>query len=107
MQAPLVDNEGVYTIQRLNNITRATVQQELARVQAGSGRPGFSESQVKLMLTDRDDRGRERTREVLALEDRNAAFQAVIDAHAHPGLARFHQLVEQKCAGVGRRKAAY
>jgi hypothetical protein len=107
LQAPLLDNEGVHTNQRLNNITRAMVAQELARVRAGNGRRGFSESAGKLMFTDRDGRGQQRTREVLALEDRDAAFQEIIDANAHPGLGRFHQLVEQAYAGIGRRKSEW
>ena len=44
---------------------------------------------------------------MLALEDRDAAFQAVLDTNTHPGLGRFHQLAEQAYAGIGRRKAAY
>ena len=107
MQAPLLDNEGVHTNQRLNNITRAMVAQELTRVRAGNGRPGFSESAGKLMFTDRDGRGQQRTREVLALEDRDAAFQEILDGNAHPGLGRFHQLVEQAYAGIGRRKSEW
>ena len=109
LQAPLLDNDEVHVNQRLNNITRLMVQQELARVRAGNGRAGFSESVQggMLIFTDKDDRGQERTREVLALEDRDAAFQEVLDTHAHPGFGRFHQLVEQKYAGVGRRKTAY
>ena len=108
LQAPLLDNTGVHVNQRLNNITRAMVARELARVRAGDGRPGFSESaDGKLMFTDRDARGQERTREVLPLEDRDAAFQAIIDTHQHPGLMRFHQLVERKYAGIGRRKSAW
>ena len=39
------------------------------------------------MLTDWDDRGRERTREVLAVEDRDTTFQEILDTYAHPGLA--------------------
>jgi hypothetical protein len=108
LQPPLLDSETVHTNQRLNNINRTLALQELARVRAGDGRAGFSESVGKLMYTDRDDRGRPRTCEVLPLEDRDAAaFQGIIDTHAHPGLGRFHQLVEQKYVGVGRRKAAY
>ena len=91
--------------QRLNNVTHAMmVAQELARIRAGNGRLGFSESaQGKLMFMGRD-RGRPRTRKVLPLESRDAAFQAVLDTHVHPGLARFHQLVEK---AIGRHKAAY
>ena len=83
------------------------VAQELVRVRAGNGRPGFSESQDRLVFTNRDGRGRPRTRRVLPVEDRDAAFQEIIDANAHPGLGRFHQLVEQAYAGIGRRNAAY
>ena len=106
-EAPPLDNEGVHMNQRLNNITCAMVAQEPARVRAGNGRPGFSESAGKLMFTDRDGRGQQRTREVLALEDRDAAFQEILDANAHPGLGRFHQLVEQAYAGIGRRKSEW
>ena len=107
MQPPLLDSAGVHTNQRLNNITRAMVAQELARVRAGNGRPGFSESAGKLMFTDRDGRGQQRTREVLALEDRDAAFQEILNANAYPGLGRFHLLVEQAYAGIGRRKSEW
>ena len=107
MQPPLLDNMGVHVNQRLNNITRAMAAQELARVRAGNGRPGFGEAQGRLVFTDRDGRGRPRTRRVLALEDRDAAFQEILDANAHPGLGRFHQLVEQAYVGIGRRKTAY
>ena len=95
LQQPLLDNESVHVNQRLNNITRAMVQQELARIRAGNGLPGFSESQSKLMFTDRDERDQQRTRKVLAVEDRDAAFQEILDTHAHPGLGRFHKLVER------------
>ena len=37
LQLPLLDNTGVHVNQRLNNITRAMVAQELARVRAGNG----------------------------------------------------------------------
>ena len=84
LQPSLLDNDAVHINQRLNNINRTLVQQELARVRTGNGRAGFSESAGKLMYTDRDDRGQQRTREVLALEDRDAAFQEIIDTHVHP-----------------------
>ena len=76
-------------------------------MRAGNGQPGFSKSAGKLMFTDQDSRGQQRTREVLALEDCDAAFQAVLDASAHPDLGRFHQLVEKKYAGIGRRKSEW
>ena len=37
LQAPVLDNDGVHVNQRLNNITRLMVKQELARVRAGNG----------------------------------------------------------------------
>ena len=67
LQAPHLDSDRAHVNQRLNNITRVMVAQELARVQAGNGRPRFSESQGKLMFTDRDDWGQERTCEMLVI----------------------------------------
>ena len=58
------------------------------------------------MYTDVDARGVPRTIRVLPIEDRDAAFQAVLDGAAHPGLAHFHQLLEREFAGISHRQAA-
>ena len=74
----------------------------------GGGFEGFGEDTGgSLTYTDVDARGVPRTRRVLPLEDQDAAFQAVLDGTAHPGLARFHQLLEREYAGVSRRQAAH
>ena len=106
LQAPVLDSARAHVNQRLMNMTRAMVAAELARVRAGNGRPGFGERQGALTYADRDERGERRTRDVLAVEDYDAAFAALLDAHKHPGLGRFHALVQRTYAGIGRRKTA-
>ena len=106
LQAPLLDAPQVHVNQRLMNMTRVMKAAELARVRAGYGRPEFGERQGMPTYADRDERGERRTCDVLAVEDYDAAFAALLDAHKHPGLRRFHTLVQRKYAGIGRRKSA-
>ena len=105
LQRPVLTSDSVHVNQRLMNMTRAMVQREADRVRDGNGRPGMSvRDDGALIYTDRDERGRERTRQILPLEDRDTEFQALHEEFQYPGLARFHELVQQRYAGIGRRK---
>ena len=88
-------------------MTRAMVKRELARVRTGNGRPGFGEQQGKLTYEDTDERGERRVRQVLPVEEYDAAFAAILTENMHPGLTRFHALVQRKNAGIGKRKATW
>ena len=43
---------------------------------------------------------------VLPVEERDAVLAQLHKRHGHPGVARFHSLVERQYAGIGRRKIA-
>ena len=100
LQRPVPTSDSVHVNQKLMNMTRAMVQREPDCVRDGNGRRGMSaRDDGALMYTDRDGRGRERTRQILPLEDRDNSFQALHEEYQYSGLTRFHELVQQSLQG--------
>ena len=82
-QPPALDstNPNLKTSQKYNNITRAQIQSELAKVRSGNGRPGLGEdADGHLVCTDAEG-----TRRLVGREDRDEVIASAWRKYGHVG----------------------